>query len=197
MTKGLVCAIQRRMMKMMLDRRGAALFFLAAFFALARPARAEEGENVRVTVDKKSREAAFSRQEDGGFRLLFYSGACWYSLNFGRDSGDVLQKAAQSYSVQFEKHKLKKGKPSTMRAYGSLPVLLDWGTTAQSLDRQAPSAADIGYVFDNNSPYFSILVQNAKNTRQQDTPALEESGPVLILFTKSQLQGLLEAIFAR
>lgn len=197
MTKGLVCAIQRRMMKMMLGRRGAALFFIAFFFVLAGPLWAEEGEAVRVTVDKKSREAAFSRQEDGGFSLLFYSGASWHSLTFCRDAGSVLQKAAQSYAVQFEKHKLKKGKPSTMRAYGSLPVSLKWGSSAQSLDREAPSAADIGYVFDNNSPYFSILVQNAKNTRKQDTPALQESGQVLVLFTKSQLQGLLDAIFAR
>ena len=181
----------------MLGRRRAALFLLAALFALGRPLWAQEAKTVRVTVDKRTREAAFSKQEDGGFSLFFYSGACWYSLNFGRDSGDVLQKAAQSYSVQFEKHKLKKGKPSTMRAYASLPVLLDWGTTAQSLDRQAPSTADIGYVFDNNSPYFSILVQNAQNTREQDTPALQESGQVLVLFTKSQLQGLLDAIFAR
>lgn len=185
------------MMKMMLGRRGAALFFIALFFVLAGPLWALEGETVRVTVDKRSREASFARQEDGGFSLLFYSGACWYSLNFGRDSGDVLQKAAQSYSVQFEKHKLKKGKPSTMRAYGSLPVSLKWGSSAQSLDREAPSAAEVGYFFDNNSPYFSILVQNAKNTRQQNTPALQESGQVLVLFTKSQLQGLLDAIFAR
>lgn len=185
------------MMKMMLGRRGAALFFLAALFSLARPLWAAEGESVRVTVDKRTREAAFFRQEDGGFSLLFYSGASWHSLSFGRDAGSVLQKAAQSYSVQFEKHKLKRNKPSSLRAYGSLPVSLKWGSSAQSLDREAPSAADVGYVFDNNSPYFSILVQNAKNTRQQDTPALQESGQVLVLFTKSQLQGLLDAIFAR
>lgn len=189
--------LYKLMMNINLNKHTALLFFIAFFFVLAGPLWALEGESVRVTVDKRTREAAFFRQEDGGFRLLFYSGACWYSLNFGRDSGDVLQKAAQSYSVQFEKRKLKKGKPSTMRAYASLPVSLKWGTTAQSLDREAPSAADIGYVFDNNSPYFSMLVQNAKNTRKQDTPALQESGQVIVLFTKSQLQGLLDAIFAR
>ena len=184
-------------MKTKLNKPCALLFFLAALFSLARPARAAEGESVRVTVDKRSREAAFFRQEDGGFSLLFYSGASWHSLSFGRDAGSVLQKAAQNYAVQFEKRKLKKGKPSTMRAYASLPVSLKWGPSAQSLDREAPSAADIGYVFDNNSPYFSMLVQNAKNTRKQDTPALQESGQVIVLFTKSQLQGLLDAIFAR
>lgn len=182
---------------MMLGRRGAALFFIAFFFVLTGPLWALEGETVRVTVDKRTREAAFSKQEDGGFSLLFYSGASWHSLSFGRDAGSVLQKAAQNYAVQFEKRKLKRNKPSSLRAYASLPVSLKWGPSAQSLDREAPSAADIGYVFDNNSPYFSMLVQNAKNTRKQDTPALQESGQVIVLFTKSQLQGLLDAIFAR
>ena len=181
----------------MLGRRGAALFFLAFFFFLAGPVWALEGETVRVTVDKRSREASFARKEDGGFCLLFYSGACWYSLTFGREAGDLLQKAAQNYALQFEKRKLKRGKPSSLRAYGSLPVSLAWGPSAQSLDREAPSEAEVGYFFDNNSPYFSVLVQNAKNTRKQDTPALQESGQVLVLFTKSQLQGLLDAIFAR
>ena len=184
-------------MKTKLNKPWALLFFAAAFFSLARPVWAQEAKTVRVTVDKKSREAFLTKRQDGGFCLTFYGGACWRSLSFEKDAGPAIDKAAQNYLSQFEKHKLKRNKPSSLRAYASLPVRVAWGTTMQKLDRQAPSAADIGYAFSDNSPYFSILVQNAKNQLEQDTPALQESGQALLLFTKSQLQGFLDAIFDR
>ncbi len=175
--------------------KGKRLLGLLFFFLLACGAFADEPREVRLTIGQKARSAQVLEGRDGKKGLLFYVQTRYARLWLDQEACDSLERSAQKYLELFEKRRLKRKKKGAFEKIGKkLPLLLEWGSQKDNLDRFAKAEADLGYVFLANSPYFSILMPNVQNQAQNGGPALFDSGAIQISFTKAQLQSLLDAL---
>ncbi len=167
---------------------------LAALLAVLSGAPAFCQQSVRAAFGQKPREILVVAGPEQEKALFFYGQNCYSSLWLSATAQESLASCAQKYQEKFEAKRLKKpGSKSGGRFLASAQVRLEWGSKKDSADRSAPAKARFGYDFEGNSPYFVISVPSVRSPSSQ-SPALESSEEIRLLFTRAQLQNLVRAL---
>lgn len=171
-------------------------FVLAFLFFLS---GTQAQSKARVTIGEKVRNAQIVATERGGQEfagVLVYANNAWTKVCFNKDDLQVIYKAAKNYFADFDAMKLKKGKKTTIKKYGTLSCFVEWGSDKNFIDRFADTRADLGYVFVRTAPYFAVTIAAAQNQNDgQKSSAYQKFEKLTLLFTKSQIADLLEKLF--
>lgn len=99
----------------------------------------------------------------GGFVMYYDSSA--YALQFAQSARRVLCSAVESYYKDFDEKRLdRNGKASKTRGvYGFCEGYEDFGVVSGMMTNYSRPIVHFGYIFDKNTPYFTINVRRAKN----------------------------------
>jgi hypothetical protein len=108
-------------------------------------------------------------------------------------SREVFIAAVSRYKEDYDARNLPSGRRSR-RAYGSVPAMTEWATIKFTTVSQSYPRIDLGYVFENNSPYFITTQQEAKNVL--DSTANNSSIRIILYFTRTMAEDL-AALFDR
>lgn len=142
-------------------------------------------KNATVTVDPKHNEAGFGSSYLAAYYYLFWDE---YSRKAFLDSIDT-------YFSDFENKRLKRNNNSSFKIYGKTDVRLRWGTLSNSTPNNGTGKMNLGYKFNNKSPYFTITIYPIFNKYSEISDAVnKESIMLTYYFTKSQLYDLKEML---
>lgn len=99
----------------------------------------------------------------GGFMAYYDSSA--YALQFAQAARGVLCSAIESYFKDFDEKRLDRKAPArkTRSAYGFCEAYEDFGVVSGMMTNYSRPVVHFGYIFEKNTPYFTINVRVAKN----------------------------------
>lgn len=134
-----------------------------------------------VSIDPKLKE--------GGFGSIYL--AAYYFLFWDFNSRKKVFEAVDNYFSDFQNKRLKRDLKTSYKVYGKIPVRLRWGTTKISTPNNGTTEMYVGYMFKNNSPYFTLTIYPTFNKYSEISDAVDkESLKLTYYFTKSQLSEL-------
>ncbi len=128
-------------------------------------------------------------------KVYFINQMVIYSLTFDKKARDMLRYSVNAYYTDFDNHVLLKDNANTYENYGFALVDTNWGTTSKRLFNIAHTNLNLGYVFFNNSPYFSLTSWETKNEVYDDGYATSRTlKKMSYFFTKAQAAKFLEIL---
>jgi hypothetical protein len=80
------------------------------------------------------------------------------------------------------------------RAYGILESVTEWGTFKIMINSRARPKVELGYAFEQNSPYFVITQREAKNEIASSDSSANTSLRVSLYFTRALAEELTAAL---
>jgi hypothetical protein len=114
----------------------------------------------------------------------------WNTIN-----RETLLAAISRYQSDFAAKNLPVMSRSRMRrAYGTLEAVTEWGTFRFMVNAQAHPKVELGYTFEQNSPYFVITQREAKNEFVTNDDMQNSSLRVTLFFTRAMLEDLAAAL---
>ncbi len=127
-----------------------------------------------------------------GFSIM----GAYYIIQMDAPARKQLAKNAKRYFDDFENKRLIRNKKSTLKAYGSIPYQLNWGTFSSSTPNNGKGSGNCGYEFVKNQPYFTIFNYAFPNDYYEKAgdATTRESASVKVYFTRAQLKSLIEAL---
>jgi hypothetical protein len=140
---------------------------------------------VSLVCDKKTELAGLQyRSNLGGYNLLM-----------NRNTRHVLADSVKQYLSDFDAKRLSSKARGSYKAYGEYPCRIEWGMFAQTASNYAETSVQMGYMFKNKSPYFTLTVWETKNSRYQVTTSSDEDLQTTYVFmTKEQAQQLADKL---
>lgn len=109
--------------------------------------------------------AVFDKENIAGFGSPYL--LAYYFVSMEKEGRNKFGKVVDQYLKDFEDKKLDRKGKDTYKKYSSVDVRLDWGTIQMSTPSYGIGKAYLGYVFKNNSPYFSITIFPVHNLNEK------------------------------
>lgn len=146
----------------------------------------------------KGRQAeVFLIPETTKIGIQFYFQSSWFDFIIDSQDVSVIAESLTKYLEDFESKKLIKNKTAKTRvAYlNNGKCRVEWGTMKSMMNNYGDTKYHIGYEFKKNSPYFTIIIKDAKNIAQDiGTNVSQNSVEIQLYFTKAQAKHLVEVI---
>lgn len=123
-----------------------------------------------------------------------------YAVQMAQEARETCIAAIEKYLSDFENKALDRNLKAqkSRRLYGETIIYIDFGVALEMMNYKAKPNATFGYVFDNNSPYFVIHLDKAKNLTLEGKSSQDygnlETVVVNFYFTRKQAQALKEFI---
>lgn len=127
--------------------------------------------------------------------LQTYFQSSWFNILIDQKDISLITDGLSKYLEEFEQKKLIKGKTAkTRRMYTEKgKCRVEWGTVKTMMNNYGDTKFHVGYEFKNNSPYFCIIIKDAKNIAQDiGTNVSQNSVEIQLYFTKAQAKRLAE-----
>ena len=121
-----------------------------------------------------------------------------YAVQMAQEARETCIAAIDRYLSDFENKALDRSLKAqkSRRLYGETIIYIDYGVALEMMNYKAKPKATFGYVFDNNSPYFVIHLDKAKNLALEGKSSQDygnlETVVVNFYFTRKQAQALKE-----
>jgi hypothetical protein len=114
----------------------------------------------------------------------------WNTLN-----RETLLAAMSRYQSDFAAKNLPlKSRTKMRRAYGILDSVTEWGTFKIMINSRAHPKVELGYAFEQNSPYFVITQREAKNELANNDNSQNSSLRISLYFTRAMAEDLAAAL---
>lgn len=144
----------------------------------------------------KPREAElFLIPETSKIGIQVYYQTSYFDIIFDQKDVAFIQDAFSKYLQDFDQKKLiRKKSQKTRRMYGAKgKCRVEWGTIKSMMNNYGDTNYHLGYEFKDNSPYFTIIVKDAKNIATDlGSNVSEKSVEIQLYFTKAQVKTLLD-----
>jgi hypothetical protein len=118
-----------------------------------------------------------------------------YREHWNTVNREALLAAISRYQSDFAARNLPAmGRSRMRRAYGTLNSVTEWGLLKSMLNARGRPKVELGYAFEQNSPYFVITQRQTKNELSKSSNATATSLMISLHFTRSMLEDLAAAI---
>ncbi|MDR2742771.1 MAG: hypothetical protein LBB98_11555 [Treponema sp.] len=118
-----------------------------------------------------------------------------YRQHWNTVNRETLLAAISRYQSDFAAKSLSIMSRSKMRrAYGVLDSVTEWGTFKIMINSRARPKVELGYAFEQNSPYFVITQREAKNENASGDSGANTSLRVSLYFTRALAEDLAAAL---
>lgn len=123
--------------------------------------------------------------------LQYRSNLGGYNLLMNKAARRALADSVKQYLADFDNKTLSRKTRESYKVYGQYPCRMEWGLFAQTASNYADTNVQMGYMFKNKSPYFTLTVWETKNSRYQVTTSNDEDLQTTYIFmTKEQARQL-------
>jgi hypothetical protein len=120
------------------------------------------------------------------FRYEYYT----YRHFWDEASRGLFTAALERYKADYAARNLDSRFNRTRSAYGSTNTRLEWEAFSFGLTRGSSPGIEIGYRFRNDSPFFTILIREAKEDADPTAIETSESPQIVMHFTRAQADEL-------
>jgi hypothetical protein len=146
--------------------------------------------NDYTVFDKVTASLVYDKTENTA-GIQYRSNLGGYNLLMNEATRRVLADAVKQYLSDFDNKILSRKTRASYKVYGEYPCRIEWGMFAQAASNYADTKMQMGYMFKNKSPYFTLTVWETKNSRYQVTTSNDEDLQTTYIFmTKEQAQDL-------
>jgi hypothetical protein len=136
------------------------------------------------TLDTKDVPVQFNPRDDT-VSLEFRYQTVIYRQYWDRAGRDRFMAAVQQYHTDFEARNLSTKASKSRAAYGSASARAEWGQFAFSVNACSYPRMDLGYRFKGNSPYFTVVQREARDTIMPTADDSRMSLRITTYFTRS------------
>lgn len=140
-----------------------------------------------VFVDPKTKKAG----------IQTYYQTSFFDFMFDQKNIAIIAEAFDKYLQDFEAHNLiKNNTMKTRKIYSAKgKCRVEWGTIKAMINNYGDAQFHVGYEFKNKSPYFCIIIKDAKNIAPDlGSNVAEKSVEVQLYFTKAEARQFLDAL---
>ncbi len=137
----------------------------------------------------------FVDPKTGKVGIQVYYQSSFFDFMFDEKNIALIAEGFEKYLADFESHSLIKNHTmKTRRMYTAKgKCRVEWGTTKIMINNFGDAQFHVGYEFKKNSPYFCIIVKDAKNIAPDlGSNVAEKSVEVQLYFTKAQAKQFLQ-----
>ena len=109
-----------------------------------------------------------------------------YRQYWTRRMREAFMDALETYEADYAARNLPGGSWNrTSRAYRSMTGKIEWRMSGITREYQGFPVMELGYRFENGSPYFTVTQRIAKDERERDTSQQVSSGRMVFYFTRA------------
>jgi len=119
--------------------------------------------------------------------LEFRHESITYRLFWNEEARQHYIKALSRYMEEFENKKLVSGSRKTQSIYGKHPSYFEWETFSFSATYSSSPVVELGYRFNENAVYFTILQRPAK---EETGKSPRDSSQFTVYFSRAQAENL-------
>lgn len=122
--------------------------------------------------------------------------AAYYIVQMDETARKKLAKAVDDYISDFDNKRLQRKGRNLLKQYGAIDVRLHWGSLRGSTPNNGSGKLNMGYSFENKSPYFTLSTYPVKNDYYDvvGDSTTRESLSLKYYFTKAQARALVEML---
>jgi hypothetical protein len=142
-----------------------------------------------AALDTKEAAVQFNPRDDT-VSLEFRYQTVIYRQYWDRAGRERFITAVQRYHTDFEARSLSTRTSASRRAYGSAAGRAEWGQFAFSVNARSYPRMDLGYRFRGNSPYFTVVQQEAQDTIMPSSDSPRMSLQITSYFTRAMADTL-------
>lgn len=135
-------------------------------------------------LDTKEAAVQFNPRDDT-VSLEFRYQTVIYRQYWDRAGRDQFIAAVHQYHADFEARNLSLKASKSRTAYGSTSARAEWGQFAFSVNACSYPRMDLGYQFKGNSPYFTVVQREARDTIMPAADDSRMSLQITAYFTRS------------
>ncbi|MCQ2585904.1 MAG: hypothetical protein MJ185_09965 [Treponema sp.] len=137
----------------------------------------------------------YPKTETAGFGSSYM--ASYYYLTMDDSSRKLLVSSMNRYLKDFEEKKLDRTNKKSFKAYGKVNAIVRWGTLKANNPYYSQDAVlTLGYKFEDNSPYFSIQMEQVPDegsaSTAKDVNDIVFSMRLNYFLTKNQCRGFID-----
>ena len=131
--------------------------------------------------------------------LRFQYQTVTYMQHWDRAAREAFITAVKFYNTDYETHNLPARAASrTARVYGSIKQMrVDWGALRVLINSRAFPRFDLGYAFNNNTPYFTVTQNSAENIFDSGVEEVELKCLQIIFYLTRSMAEDMAALFDR
>jgi len=151
--------------------------------------------SIEVQIDKvfgglkKIKANVYYYPDESAVCLEFTAESVFFSQFWSGDGRDAFIAALEQYKTDYEQRNLAAKSARTKRAYGKVQGYLVWGVLRMLSDpARGVVTMDLGYMFKDNMPYFSLTQRPAEY--KDNTSRKTQSPNVMLYFTRAQAEEL-------
>jgi hypothetical protein len=122
------------------------------------------------------------------YKYEFYT----YNQFWDKRSRLIFISALQKYNKDYDDRNLQRKSKTAQKEYGTVRGYLVWQQLAFTVQARANMNIDLGYTFNDKSPYFTILQGEAVYTDSESRDNSRTSTPKTMYFTRAQAAELAE-----
>jgi len=138
---------------------------------------------------KKIKANVYYYPDENAVCLEFTAETIFFSQFWSSDGRDAFIVALEQYKTDYEQRNLAAKSARTKRAYGKVQGYLVWSVLrVLSEPAQGVVVLDLGYMFKDNMPYFSLTQRPAEY--KDNTSRKTQSPNVMLYFTRAQAEEL-------
>lgn len=129
--------------------------------------------------------------------IQVYYQTSYFGIIIDEKDAVFIEEAFSRYVDDFDQKKLIRKKNSkTRKMYGSKgKCRVEWGTIRSMMNNYGDTTYQLGYEFKDKSPYFCIIIKDAKNIATDiGSNVSEKSVEIQLYFTKAQARNFLDSI---